>query len=106
MIKGSLNVIVMKLLSDHEYMYGYEITQHVKELTKGGVQITEGALYPALHKLEADGMITSFTKEVGGRVRKYYQLSEEGHKSVLPQIEEVNAFMENMKLLLNLKPAL
>ena len=38
-------------------MYGYEITQKVKELTKNKIQITEGALYPLLHKLEAEGIV-------------------------------------------------
>jgi PadR family transcriptional regulator PadR len=36
-------------------MYGYEITQKVKEVSEGGIMLTEGALYPALHKLEAEG---------------------------------------------------
>jgi len=39
-------------------MYGYEIKQHVKQLTEGELAITEGALYPALHKLEARGLLT------------------------------------------------
>ena len=55
--QGSLKSIVLKLLSNHEKMYGYEITQKVKELTKGKLVITEGALYPALHKLEALGFL-------------------------------------------------
>ena len=49
--KGSLTTIVMKLLEENGRMYGYEITQKVKEITKGELKITEGALYPALHKL-------------------------------------------------------
>lgn len=104
LIKGSLNVIILKLLKEHDSMYGYEVTQHVKELTRGGVQITEGALYPALHKLEAEGLISSHTLEINGRKRRYYQLSEKGQKSATAQIEELNAFLENMKLLLQLKP--
>ena len=49
--KGSLSTIILKLLSKEDKMYGYEITQRVKELTKGELKITEGALYHALHKL-------------------------------------------------------
>ena len=55
--KGSLVTIILKLLQDNDKMYGYEITQKVKELTKGELNITEGALYPALHKLEAEGFL-------------------------------------------------
>lgn len=99
-------MIVLKLLSECESMYGYEICQQVKEITKGGVQITEGALYPALHKMESEGIISSTTKKINGRTRKYYLLTEDGHKAARPLIEEVNAFLNDMKLLLNLKPAL
>lgn len=58
----------MKLLSEHPQMYGYEITQKVKHLTKGNLQIKEGALYPALHKLEAEGLLESKVKVVDNRV--------------------------------------
>jgi DNA-binding PadR family transcriptional regulator len=48
--KGSLQTIILRLLESNDKMYGYEITQKVKELTNGELHITEGALYPALHK--------------------------------------------------------
>ena len=65
--KGSLQTIILKLLEEKEKMYGYEITQKVKELTKGELQITEGALYPALHKLKADGLLEVEVAKVGNR---------------------------------------
>jgi len=86
-------------------MYGYEITQHIKEITKGEMVITEGALYPALHKMEADGLIFSELASVGGRQRKYYLLSEDGQKSISTQLKELNGFLENLSLVLNLKTA-
>ena len=51
-------------------MYGYEITQKVKELTLEKIQITEGALYPTLHALEAEGLVTTKTEYIGKRMRK------------------------------------
>jgi PadR family transcriptional regulator PadR len=53
LLKGTLQTIILKVLKDEGKMYGYEITQKVKELSEGRIQLTEGALYPALHKLEA-----------------------------------------------------
>ena len=53
LIKGTLKTIILKLLADNGRMYGYEITQRVRELTSERIQITEGALYPTLHALEA-----------------------------------------------------
>ena len=54
LLKGTLKTIVLKQLADNKKMYGYEITQKVKELTEGKMQLTEGALYPTLHALEAE----------------------------------------------------
>lgn len=105
LLKGSLSVIILKLLEDREKMYGYEITQKVKELTAGDMSITEGALYPALHKLEAEGLLTTETQVVEGRVRKYYSLTKDGHKQAASRISELTAFVENLQLLLNLKPS-
>ena len=62
LIKGTLKTIVLKLLADNKRMYGYEITQRVKELTLDKIQITEGALYPTLHALEEDGLIARCTE--------------------------------------------
>ena len=55
--KGTLQPIILKLISDSDKMYGYEITQEVKKLTLGKIDISEGALYPILHKLEAQGVL-------------------------------------------------
>jgi PadR family transcriptional regulator PadR len=52
--KGCLEPIILKLLRENKRMYGYEITRKVKEITSGEFQITEGALYPLLHRLEAE----------------------------------------------------
>ena len=68
--RGSLETIILKLLADNKEMYGYEITQVVKEMTEGTLELTEGALYPALHKLEGKGILTTETKFIGNRYRK------------------------------------
>ena len=78
--KGCLEPIIMRLLKDNGRMYGYQITQMVKEITKGELQITEGALYPLLHKLEEQGILETELENVGNRVRKYYSLTKAGKK--------------------------
>jgi len=105
MLKGTLQTIILKLLEDNSQMYGYEITQKVKEVTAGDIVITEGALYPALHKLEADGLLETFTEIVESRVRKYYRLTEQGGREVTEKLNEARAFIDQLQLLLNLKPA-
>jgi PadR family transcriptional regulator PadR len=103
LLKGTLKTIVLKLLADNKKMYGYEITQRVKELTLNKIQITEGALYPTLHSLEEDGFVTTETEYIGKRVRKYYSLSPTGKKKTKEKISELAEFMETMKFLLDIK---
>jgi DNA-binding PadR family transcriptional regulator len=101
--KGSLQTIILKLLESNAKMYGYEITQKVKELTKGGLQITEGALYPALHKLEADGLLDVEVAKVGNRLRKYYKLTENGTTETANRLLEMQEFLKTMQHLVNPK---
>jgi PadR family transcriptional regulator, regulatory protein PadR len=101
--KGSLNTIIMKLLEENGKMYGYEITQKVKLITQGELNITEGALYPALHKLEAEGLLDVEIEKVDNRLRKYYKLTENGTKETLNRLSELEDFIRNMQSLVNPK---
>jgi PadR family transcriptional regulator PadR len=99
LFKGSLTTIILTLLEQNDKMYGYEITQKVKDIAKD-LKITEGALYPALHKLESDGLLT-----VGNRNRKYYSLTENGKTETTNKLNNLNDFIEQMQLILNTKLA-
>jgi len=103
LLKGTLKTIVLKLLADNKKMYGYEITQRVKDLTLDKIQITEGALYPTLHALESDGLVTTETEFIGKRVRKYYTLIPSGKNKTIEKVSELADFMETMKFLLDIK---
>jgi PadR family transcriptional regulator PadR len=102
LLKGTLQTIILKLLDDNKQMYGYEITQKVKELTIGEIKLTEGALYPALHKLEAEGFLETYNEVVDNRVRKYYRLTHQGGQEVTSKLQEAQLFIEQLQLLLNL----
>ena len=96
LLKGTLQTIVLKVLKDHGRMYGYEITQRVKELSDERIMLTEGALYPALHKLEAEGMLKTETETIGKRVRKYYSLTPQGRNLVKERVSEFIDFIQTM----------
>jgi PadR family transcriptional regulator PadR len=100
LLKGTLRTIVLKLLAEEGRMYGYEITQKVKDLTQNKIQLTEGALYPTLHKLEAEGYLFSEEVEIGKRMRKYYRLTPTGSGAATEMVREFAEFMGTMKLLL------
>jgi len=100
LLKGSLRSIVLKLLSEKDKMYGYEITRKVEKITNGKIKLTYGALYPILHKLEADGAVETETENVNNRVRVYYKLTPKGHNWAKEKIKELEEFIETLGLLL------
>jgi DNA-binding PadR family transcriptional regulator len=105
LLKGTLQTIILKVLKDHGKMYGYEITQRVKELSDSRLLLTEGALYPTLHKLEADGLLKTETVLLGKRVRKYYTLTTEGKSLVKERVIQLVDFIKTMSNVLQVKLA-
>ncbi len=103
LVKGTLKTIVLTLLAENDRMYGYEITRYVKELTDGELVLTEGALYPTLHKLEAEGFLVTEKQAIGKRVRKYYSLTPTGVEANVDKIQEFQEFVQMMQLILNPK---
>ena len=105
LLKGTLQTIILQLLAHEREMYGYEITQKVRELSEGKLLITEGALYPALHKLESEGLLSTRKEKFGKRVRKYYSLTTEGQSSAVSRVDAFKSFIETMYNVLQLSPA-
>jgi DNA-binding PadR family transcriptional regulator len=58
--------------------HGYALGAELRRRSHGGLAIVEGSLYPALHRLEATGLVTSATEDVDGRRRRRYQLTPDG----------------------------
>lgn len=99
-VKGTLRLIILKLLAENTRMYGYEITQRVKELTDNEIALTFGALYPTLHKLEAEKLLITKTVVIDGRARKYYTLNKEGAKTAKREVADYFAFTKALNLVL------
>jgi PadR family transcriptional regulator PadR len=96
LLKGTLSAIILKLLSEKGRMYGYEISQRVKELSDGYILLKDGSLYPALQKMTRDGLLSFKEEEVGGRIRKYYYLTRTGHKKKTAYVEELKRFIATL----------
>ena len=105
LLKGTLQTIVLKVLKDNGKMYGYEITQLVKELSDGRILVTEGALYPTLHRLEAEGLLKTEVVNIGKRIRKYYSLTTDGKVLARERVNEFVDFIRTMSAVLQVKMA-
>ena len=75
--KGTLPALILEALL-HESSHGYLIAQRIKKRSEGVLDFKEGTLYPALHKLENEGLVTSFEEVEKGRPRRYYRVTKEG----------------------------
>lgn len=101
-VNGTLKTIVLALLKDNGKMYGYEMCQLAKDKTNSGILLTEGAIYPTLHRLEKEGLIVSSKEKVKGRTRKYYALNVSSIEEVESQIHLLSQFTGHLRALLNL----
>jgi PadR family transcriptional regulator len=79
--KGTLPALILEALR-HEANHGYRIAQQIKERSQGVLDFKEGTLYPALHKLENDGLVKSHNAIENGRPRRYYRITESGRKAL------------------------
>ncbi|MDR1257923.1 MAG: PadR family transcriptional regulator [Tannerellaceae bacterium] len=103
-LKGTLKPMIIKLIMEEGKMYGYQITQQVKKLSCEQIALTEGALYPALHKLVEDGFLVVESEQVGNRERKYYSLSEIGRQTAAAKLEEIRESIRVLVRIFDLKP--
>jgi len=100
LLKGILPVIILKLLNDNEKMYGYQMTQTVKNLSEDKILFKEGSLYPALHKLRDAGFVETETENIGKRVRHYYFLTEKGKIERQMRESELRDFLQTIQKIL------
>jgi PadR family transcriptional regulator PadR len=76
-LNGVPELLILKLLA-HKPMYGYELVQRIKLQSHAVFEFGEGCIYPILHRLERDRLLTSRRAEVGGRSRVVYRVTPAG----------------------------
>lgn len=103
LVKGSLSTILLNLFEKHGRMYGYEVGKRLTLQGGKSIKITEAALYQALHRLEAEGLLDSAVEAVGNRSRKYYVLTKKGKNQYKILIQDLQDFITQMQQVLNLK---
>ncbi|MFC2083606.1 PadR family transcriptional regulator [Bacteroidota bacterium] len=87
LIAASSKPLILAILRQGEN-YGYRIIQSVKELSGGKLDWADGMLYPVLHRLQKEGLVsTKWKMSDGGRMRKYYRLTDKGHEALITEKE-------------------
>jgi len=89
---GIVEMLMLDVLSRGPN-YGYEISQQVAAQSAGYFDLKEGSLYPALHRLERQGLLAAEWSEADGRRRKYYKLTPDGQKAHAEKTAEWSRFV-------------
>ncbi len=99
-LRGTLDLLILKTLS-LEPMHGWGITQRIRDLSEGVLDVNQGSLYPALQRLEGKGLVTSdWTTTENNRRARYYRLTVSGQAELAPEEESWRRHVEGVSLVL------
>jgi PadR family transcriptional regulator PadR len=95
-LKGHLDVLLLSSL-EHGPRHGYSIIEWLGQRSGGEIKLAAGTLYPALHRLEADGLVRGQWHEPAGeRKRRMYALTKKGERAMVTRQHEWLVFMSVM----------
>jgi len=87
LVQGTLDMLILKTLARGP-MHGYGIAQHIQQVSDEVLRVEEGSLYPALHRLELDGVIDSeWGRSTNNRRAKFYRLTAVGKKQLAKEAD-------------------
>lgn len=95
LLSGTVEMLILEVISRGP-SYGYEIVQKVNSRSDGYFALKEGSLYPALHRIERQKLLTSFWQEADGRRRKYYKITAAGRKALRERRKDWSVFSKSV----------
>jgi PadR family transcriptional regulator PadR len=102
LIQGALDVLILKTLSI-EPQHGWAIAKRIQHVSRDVLQIPQGSLYPALHRLEHQGWIRAAWRETdAGRHAKFYSLTPAGRKRLSSELENWDRLSSAIGLVLRM----
>jgi PadR family transcriptional regulator, regulatory protein PadR len=100
--QGTLDLLILKVVALGP-VHGYAIAQRLEQVSRGVVQVPEGSLYPALHRLENRGLLAADWKETEtGREAKFYRLTRQGLKQLKTETADWQRLIDAIALILGL----
>ena len=93
LVQGTLDLLLLKILA-LEPLHGWAVSQRLQQMSSEELQVSDGSLYPALHKLEQEGWIKAEwrTSDLGRRA-KFYELTAAGRKELRSQSSDLKAYV-------------
>jgi PadR family transcriptional regulator PadR len=100
-LRGSLDLLVLKTLSLAS-MHGWGISQRVQQISGGELEVNQGSLYPALQRLEKEGLITSdWGISENNRRARYYEITPAGRRALGTEVESWRRFAAAIEVILH-----
>ena len=100
LLQGTLDLLILKVLSLGP-MHGYGISQRIRQISKEVLQVPQGSLYPALHRLEQRGWLNaSWSESESGRAAKFYKLSPKGRRQLATEEQSWQRMTDAISLIL------
>lgn len=100
LLQGTLDLLLLKTIAPGA-LHGYGIAQRLQLTSKDVLQVQQGSLYPALHRLERKGLIEAEWRESdNGRMAKFYSLTAAGRKQLKSETEQWKRYAEAIALVL------
>lgn len=104
LLKGTLDVLILRTLG-WQPMHGYALSRWIREQSGEAFRIEEGALYPALRRLEERGLIAgAWSLTDTGREAKFYELTAEGRRAMRAEMRDWSRYVEAMSRVLQARP--
>ena len=105
LVQGTLDLLILKILA-LEPLHGWAISQRLKQVSGEILQVSDGSLYPALHKLEQEGWIKAEWKpSENNRRAKFYRLTRPGRKQLEQETANWNRLSAAISVIVQLKEA-
>jgi len=101
LLQGTLDLLILKVVALGP-VHGYGIAQRIRQISKDVLQVQQGSLYPALHRLEKRGWLAAdWGESENGRQARFYKLSAKGRRQLAAEEETWNRLSQAVQLILN-----
>jgi len=101
LLQGTLDLLVLRTLAVNDAMHGWAISQRIAQLSRDALTVNQGSLYPALHRLEAQGLVEAeWGVSDNNRQAKFYRLTRAGRRQLVDETEYWQRFTTAVGLVL------
>jgi PadR family transcriptional regulator PadR len=99
LLRGNTDLLLLFLINETRSAYGYQLIKEVAKRSEGYFRFREGTVYPALHRLENEGLIQGEWQELpNGQVRRYYRVTEKGEQVLIEKMSAWQVFTTAVNL--------